>query len=207
MAVTIVDHPLVGHKLTLLREKTTSSKDFRELLKEISVILTVEATKGLRTNPRAIETPLARAEGVALAVRPVAVPVLRAGLAMIDAFLSLVVDADIGHVGVYRDPHTHEPVEYYFKMPPGVEVRPIFVLDPMLATGGSAASTIDLIKRSGAKDITLVCIIAAPEGVRRLEEAHPDVRVITAAVDERLNDKAYIVPGLGDAGDRLYGTE
>ncbi len=203
----VVEHPLLGHKLTAMREKTTGPKEFRDLLKEATIILAVEATKRLKVRSVVVETPLAEADGVELdGPAPVAVPILRAGLAMVEGFLTLIPSALIGHVGIYRDPKTHEPVEYYFKMPPELERRDVFILDPMLATGGSAVAAADFVKSAGAKSVSLVCLLAAPEGVAKMESFHRDVPIYAAAVDERLDERAYIVPGLGDAGDRLYGT-
>ncbi|MCL4499565.1 MAG: uracil phosphoribosyltransferase [Chloroflexi bacterium] len=204
----IVNHSLVGHKLSLLRDKRTDPRDFRELLREITLILTVEATRDLSTKPTRVETPLAIADGSLLAGEPpVAVPILRAGLAMVEAFLALVPSASIGHVGLYRDPESHEPVEYYAKMPPDLSERPSQNVDPMLATGGSAVAAIDFIKAAGGSSIVLLSVIAAPEGVEKVHEVHKDVSIYLAALDERLDERAYIVPGLGDAGDRLFGTQ
>ena len=202
-----VDHPLLQHKLTAMRDKGTGPKEFRDLLREAAILLTAEATRSLRVEEVAVETPLAEAKGAKLASpEPVAVPILRAGLAMVEGFLTLVPNALIGHVGLYRDPVTHKPVEYYFKMPPDLEERDVFILDPMLATGGSAVAAIDFIERAGATSIALICLVAAPEGLAELKGAHPEVPIYAAAVDERLDERAYIIPGLGDAGDRLYGT-
>lgn len=204
----IVDHPLLQHKLSRIRDKKTGTKDFRELVRESAIILAVEATAFLNTRRVKVETPLAVADGVELERgASVIIPVLRAGLTMVDGFLEVMPNALIGHVGLYRDPHTHVPVEYYTKVPAGLSEKDVFLLDPMLATGGSAASAIDMVKREGATSITLVCLIAAPEGLKKIEEFHPDVPVFTASVDEKLDERDYIIPGLGDAGDRLFGTE
>ncbi|MCL5291677.1 MAG: uracil phosphoribosyltransferase [Actinobacteria bacterium] len=204
----VVNHPLLQHKLTLMRDKTTGSKEFRELLREATIILVTEATRNLRAEEVRVETPLAETTGVKLSgKKATAVPILRAGLAMVEGFLQLLPNAKIGHVGLYRDPVTHKPVEYYFKVPACLPERDVFILDPMLATGGSAVQAINFIKQAGARSITLICLIAAPEGMAEVEKAHPEVAVYTAAVDEHLDERAFIVPGLGDAGDRLYGTE
>lgn len=203
----VVDHPLLEHKLTAMREKTTGPKDFRDLLREATIILAAEATRCLKVKDVVVETPLGKAKGAELeGPPPVAVPILRAGLAMVEGFLTLVPSALIGHVGIYRDPRTHKPVEYYFKMPPELGRRDVFILDPMLATGGSAVAAADFVKEAGAKSVSLICLLAAPEGIAKVEKFHPDIPIYTAAVDERLDERAYIVPGLGDAGDRLYGT-
>lgn len=206
-ALRAVEHPLLQHKLTAMRDKSAGPKEFRDLLREATILLVAEATRFLKVEEIAVETPLAEAKGSRLAgLPPVAVPILRAGLAMVEGFLALIPNALIGHVGLYRDPITHKPVEYYFKMPPELDKRDVFILDPMLATGGSAVAAADFIKEAGAESISLVCLVAAPEGIARLERHHPDIPIYTAAVDERLDERAYIVPGLGDAGDRLYGT-
>ena len=204
----IVDHPLIQHKLTIMRNKKTGSKDFRTLLNEISMLMGFEITRDLPLEDCVVETPICKAVGKRLAGKKLAiVPILRAGLGMVDGLLSLVPSARVGHVGLYRDPETHEPVEYYCKMPPDIDRRPVIIVDPMLATGGSAADAITMVKAKGAKNIMLMCLVAAPEGVERVQNAHPDVDIYIAALDEKLNDHAYIVPGLGDAGDRIFGTK
>ena len=207
-AATVVDHPLVQHKLTLMRRKDTSTAEFRELLKEISLLLAYEVTRDLRLTEVEIETPLAamrapRLEGKKL----VLISILRAGNGLLEGMLDLIPSARVGHIGLYRDPETLEPVEYYFKVPDGLGNRQVIVVDPMLATGNSAAAALSRIKQAGATDVKYVCLLAAPEGIEALAGAHPDVPIFTAAVDQRLNDHGYIVPGLGDAGDRLYGTK
>jgi len=204
----IVDHPLIQHKLTIMRNKKTGSKDFRTLLNEISMLMGFEITRDLPLEDCVVETPICKAVGKRLAGKKLAiVPILRAGLGMVDGLLSLVPSARVGHIGLYRDPETHEPVEYYCKMPPDIDRRPVIIVDPMLATGGSAADAITMVKAKGAKNIMLMCLVAAPEGVERVQNAHPDVDIYIAALDEKLNDHAYIVPGLGDAGDRIFGTK
>ena len=203
----IVDHPLIQHKLTIMRNKKTGSKDFRTLLNEISMLMGFEITRDLPLEDCVVETPICKAVGKRLAGQKLAiVPILRAGLGMVDGLLNLVPSARVGHIGLYRDPDTHEPVEYYCKMPPDIDRRPVIIVDPMLATGGSAADAITMVKAKGAKSIMLMCLVAAPEGVERVQKAHPDVDIYVAALDEKLNDHAYIVPGLGDAGDRIFGT-
>ena len=198
--VYVFDHPLIQHKTAMIRKEDTSVKDFRELVREISMLMGYEATRKLPLEE--VETPGTKTiEDVAV------VPILRAGLGMVDGMLALVPNAKVGHVGLYRDPETHEPVEYYCKLPNDIDKREIFVVDPMLATGGSAAAAIDFIKARGGKKIIFMCLIAAPEGIEALQKAHPDVDIFIAAKDEKLNENAYIVPGLGDAGDRLYGTK
>ena len=204
----IFEHPLIQHKLTFVRDKNTGTKEFRELISEIAGLMCYEATRDLPTEETEIETPLGPAKTRILSGRKLAVvPILRAGLGMVDGILSMIPAAKVGHIGIYRDHQTHLPVEYYCKLPPDINERDVFVLDPMLATGGSAVDAISLIKNKGARCIHFLCIIAAPEGLKMLEESHPDVRVYCAALDERLNEKKYIVPGLGDAGDRIYGTK
>ncbi len=207
-AATVVDHPLVQHKLTLMRRKDTSTAEFRELLKEISLLLAYEVTHDLKLTKVEIETPLAvmqapRLEGKKL----VLISILRAGNGLLEGMLDLIPSARVGHIGLYRDPETLEPVEYYFKVPEDLSNRQVIVVDPMLATGNSAAAALARIKRAGATNVKYVCLLAAPEGIEALAAAHPDVPVYTAAVDDHLNDHGYIVPGLGDAGDRLYGTK
>ena len=207
-SVTVLDHPLIQHKLSILRNKDTGVKEFRELVGEIAALMCYEATRSLPLEEVEIETPVAKAKVKVLAGKKLAiVPVLRAGLGMVDAMIDLIPSAKVGHIGLYRDPETHEPVEYYCKMPPDIAERQVFIVDPMLATGGSAVAAIDFIKKYGCKNITLMNIIAAPEGVEAVRTAHPDVDMYVAAVDEKLNDHAYIVPGLGDAGDRIFGTK
>jgi uracil phosphoribosyltransferase len=206
--VTVLDHPLIQHKLAILRDKNTGVKEFRELIGEIAALMCYEATRNLPTEKVHIETPMCEADMEMLAGEDIAVvPILRAGLGMVDGFLDLIPNAKVGHVGVYRDPETHKPVEYYCKMPDNLDKRKIFVTDPMLATGGSAVAAIDFIKQRGGKDISFMCMIAAPEGIEVLQKAHPDVDIYIAAKDERLNEQAYILPGLGDAGDRIFGTK
>lgn len=203
----LVDHPLIQHKLTIMRDKNTSSKDFRQLLDEISMLMGYEVTRNLPLEDVEIETPIQkctmkRISGKKLAV----VPILRAGIGMVDGLLRLVPVARVGHIGLYRDPETHEPVEYYCKMPSDIDERLVIIVDPMLATGGSASDAITMVKKRGANNVLLMCLVAAPEGVKRVQETHPDVDIYCAALDEKLNDHAYIVPGLGDAGDRIFGT-
>ena len=207
-SVHILNHPLIQHKLTILRSKDTSVKEFRELVREISSLMCYEATRNLPTQEVEVQTPVGVAKAQVLAGKKLAiVPVLRAGLGMVDAMVDLIPSAKIGHIGLYRDPDTHEPVKYYCKMPNDIAQRRVFVVDPMLATGGSAVAAISFIKEYGCKYITLMDIIAAPEGIAAVRKAHPDVDIFVAAVDEGLNDHAYIVPGLGDAGDRIFGTK
>ncbi|MBR2972516.1 MAG: uracil phosphoribosyltransferase [Clostridia bacterium] len=204
----LVDHPLIQHKLTIMRDKNTSSKDFRQLLDEISMLMGYEVTRNLPLEDVEVETPICKATFKRLTGKKLAiVPILRAGLGMVDGLLRLVPAARVGHIGLYRDPETHLPVEYYCKMPQGIEDRLTVVVDPMLATGGSAADAITMVKARGAKNVLLMCLVAAPEGVKKVQEAHPDVDIYCASLDERLNDHAYIVPGLGDAGDRIFGTK
>jgi uracil phosphoribosyltransferase len=205
--VRIFDHPLIQHKLTILRDRSTGHKEFRELVEEIAMLMAFEATSDLPTRTVEVATPLATARGVTIAGQEVAVvPILRAGLAMETGILRLMPTARVGHIGIYRDPATLDPHTYYCKLPPDLADRQVLVVDPMLATGGSAVDAINLLKERGARVIRLMILIAAPEGIRRVQDAHPDVAIYTAAVDERLNDHGYILPGLGDAGDRLYGT-
>ena len=204
----LVDHPLIQHKLTIMRRKNTPSKDFRDLLDEISMLMGYEITRNLPLEPIEIETPICKTKAKRIAGKKLAiVPILRAGLGMVDGLLRLVPVARVGHIGLYRDPETHEPVEYYCKMPPDIGERLVIIVDPMLATGGSAADAITMVKARGAKNILLMCLVAAPEGVKKVQEAHPDVDIYAASLDEMLNDHAYIVPGLGDAGDRIFGTK
>ncbi len=206
--VFVFDHPLIQHKVTMMRAKETSSKEFRDLAKEVVTLMTYEATRNLPLKDVEIETPICKATMKMLAGEDIAiVPILRAGLGFVDGMLSLVPNAKVGHIGLYRDPDTHEPVEYYCKLPADIEKRYVFVVDPMLATGGSAVAAINFIKQRGAQNIKFLCLIAAPEGIAVLQKAHPDVDIFIAAKDEKLNENAYIVPGLGDAGDRLFGTK
>ena len=206
--VHVLDHPLLQHKLSILRNKNTGVKDFREVVGEIATLMCYEATRDLPTKAVEIETPVAKATVHVISGKKLAiVPVLRAGLGMVDGILTLIPSAKVGHIGLYRDPNTHEPVEYYCKMPDDIESRDVIILDPMLATGGSASAAIQFIKNYGCKHIKLMNIIAAPEGIERVRKDHPDVDIYVAAVDEKLNDHAYIVPGLGDAGDRIFGTK
>ena len=204
----VVDHPLIKHKLSIMRDKDTGSKDFRELLSEIAMLMGYEITRELPLHEVEIETPVAKMKGGMIMGKKLAIiPILRAGLGMVDGLLSLVPVAKVGHMGLYRDPDTHEPVEYYCKLPFDIEERYIILCDPMLATGGSASGAIQMLKKRGCTQIKLLCLVAAPEGVERLQAEHPDVEIYAAALDEYLNDHAYIVPGLGDAGDRLFGTK
>ncbi|MBK6513167.1 MAG: uracil phosphoribosyltransferase [Polyangiaceae bacterium] len=206
--VVVVDHPLVKHKLTLMRKKDTSTANFRRLLAEISLLLGYEATRDMKLRDEAIETPVAPMMGAALdGKKVVLVGILRAGLGIVDGMLQLMPNARIGHIGMYRDPKTLEPVEYFYKVPSDLEDRDVLVCDPMLATGNSAVAAVTRIKTSSPASLKLVCLVACPEGVKTFQSAHPDVPIVTAAVDERLNDHGYIVPGLGDAGDRLFGTK
>mgnify|MGYP001861451665 FL=1 len=207
--VHVLDHPLIQHKLAILRDKCTGVKEFREIVGEIAALMCYEATRNLPTEEVEVETPVAVAKVRVLAGKKLAiVPILRAGLGMVDTIIDLIPSAKVGHIGLFRDPETHEPVEYYCKMPPDMAERQVFVVDPMLATGGSAAAAIALLKKKyGCKNITLMDILAAPEGVETVQKDHPDVDIFLAALDERLNEHAYIVPGLGDAGDRIFGTK
>ena len=206
--VYVFDHPLIQHKTAIIRKTDTSTKDFRQLVKEIAMLMGYEATRQLPLEEVDIETPICKTTVKMLKGEDIAiVPILRAGLGMVDGMLALVPNAKVGHVGLYRDPETHEPVEYYCKLPADIDKRQIFVVDPMLATGGSAAAAIDFVKARGGKDIIFMCLIAAPEGIEALQKAHPDVDIFIAAKDEKLNENAYIVPGLGDAGDRIFGTK
>jgi len=206
--VFIFDHPLIQHKISLLRDKNTSSKEFRELTSEISMLMGYEVTRDIPLKEVEIETPVGTARAKIISGKKLAfVPILRAGLGMVDGMLKLVPMARVGHIGLYRDPETLEPVEYYCKLPDDIANRDVVVLDPMLATGGSACDAVKFLKKHGARNIKFVCLIASKEGVRRLSTEHPDVGIYCAAVDEKLNDHGYIVPGLGDAGDRLFGTK
>lgn len=208
MKVNIMNHPLITHKVTMMRDKNTVPKDFRELVKEISLLMAYEVTRDLPLAETEIETPIKKITAKVMGGRSIGVvPILRAGLGMVDGILELVPSAKIGHIGCYRDPQTLQPVEYYCKLPIDVEQRTVILVDPMLATGGSASMAIDFIKQRGVTDIKFMCLIAAPEGVKVINEKHPDVEIYAAALDDCLNDHAYIVPGLGDAGDRLFGTK
>ena len=206
--IYVFDHPLIQHKVSQIRNKETSTKDFRQIVKEIAMLMTFESSRDLPLKEVEIETPICKTTVNVLEGEDVAVvPILRAGLGMVDGVLEIIPNAKVGHVGLYRDPETHEPVEYYCKMPEDIDKRKIFVTDPMLATGGSAVAAIDFVKQRGGKDIVFMCLIAAPEGIEVLKKAHPDVDIYIAAKDECLNEHAYIVPSLGDAGDRIFGTK
>ena len=206
--VHVMDHPLIQHKLSLMRDQETGPKEFRELLNEISMLMAYEVTRDLPLKTVEIETPICRAQTKVIAGKKLAiVPILRAGLGMVDGIMSLVPAAKVGHIGLYRDPNTLEPVEYYCKLPADAQEREILLVDPMLATGGSAAAAIGFLMKRGCKNIMLVNLIAAPEGVARVQAEHPDVDIYVAGMDEKLNDHGYIIPGLGDAGDRLFGTK
>ena len=206
--IYVFDHPLIQHKVSQIRNKETSTKDFRQIVKEIAMLMTFESSRDLPLKEVEIETPICKTTVNVLEGEDVAVvPILRAGLGMVDGVLEIIPNAKVGHVGLYRDPETHEPVEYYCKMPEDIDKRKIFVTDPMLATGGSAVAAIDFVKQRGGKDIVFMCLIAAPEGIEVLKKAHPDVDIYIAAKDECLNEHAYIVPGLGDEGDRIFGTK
>ena len=201
-------HPLIQHTLSILRSKKTGVKEFRELVSEISGLMCYEATRNLPVEEVMVQTPVAQAKCYKLAGKKLAIiPILRAGLGMVDSMLDLIPSAKVGHIGLYRDPETHMPVEYYCKLPEDIENRVVFVVDPMLATGGSAVAAIDFLKARGCRNIIMMNIIGCPEGVKVVQEAHPDVEMYLAAVDEKLNDHAYIIPGLGDAGDRIFGTK
>lgn len=207
MHVQVMDHPLIQHKVTLMRKKETGSKDFRNLLEEITMLMGYEITRDLPLEDVEIETPVAKMIGKQISGKKLGVvPVLRAGLGMVQGMLNLIPTAKVGHIGLYRDPQTLEPVEYYCKLP-DVEDRDFIIVDPMLATGGSASAAITLLKEKGIKNIKLMCLVAAPQGVQKVNADHPDVRIYVAALDDKLNDKGYIVPGLGDAGDRIFGTK
>jgi len=205
---TVLDHPLIQHKLTILRDRNTGVKQFRELVSEIATLMCYEATRDLPLRDVEVETPIARTVCKEISGKKLAiVPILRAGLGMVDGIIQLVPSVKVGHIGLYRDPETLMPVEYYCKMPSDIKEREVIILDPMLATGGSASAAIKFIKGYTDRSIKLMCIIAAPEGVKRVHEEHPDVHIFCAALDEKLNDHGYIVPGLGDAGDRIFGTK
>lgn len=204
----VLDHPLIQHKLTYIRDKNTGTKEFRELVDEVATLMAFEITRNLALQVKTIETPVKETNAKVLAGKKIGlIPILRAGLGMVDGVLNLIPAARVGHVGLYRDPETLEPVEYYIKLPSDISERELIVLDPMLATGGSANDAIHSLKKRGAKNIQLMCLVAAPEGVERIQKEHPDVDIYLGALDERLDDKGYIVPGLGDAGDRLFGTK
>lgn len=206
--LVVIDHPLVQHKLTLLRDKNTGTNQFRTLVQELAMLLAYEATRDLTLEDTTVETPITTAKTKVLSGKKLGiVPILRAGLGMVDGMMSLIPAAKVGHIGLYRDPETLSPVDYYCKLPPDVSERDMIIVDPMLATGGSAIAGIDVLKRAGCKSIKLVNLIAAPEGIEAVQKAHPDVDIIVANVDECLNEHGYIVPGLGDAGDRLFGTK
>ncbi|MEG0584702.1 MAG: uracil phosphoribosyltransferase [Cetobacterium sp.] len=206
--VVVTDHPLIQHKLTLMRDKNTGSKDFRELLTEITMLMGYEITRNLSLEDVEIETPVVKTTSKVISGKKLGiVPILRAGLGMVDGLVSLIPAAKVGHVGLYRDPETLQPVEYYCKLPQDIEEREMIVVDPMLATGGSAVAAIDVLKAKGAKSIRLVNLVAAPEGIAEVQKYHNDVDIYVASIDEKLNDHGYIVPGLGDAGDRLFGTK
>ena len=206
--VHVLDHPLIQHKLAVLRDKNTPVKEFRELISEIAGLMCYEATRNLPTVEVEVETPVAVAKCRKLSGKKLAIiPILRAGLGMVDSMVDLIPSAKIGHIGLYRDPETHLPVEYYCKLPEDIENRKVFVVDPMLATGGSAIAAIDFLKKRGCQNIVMMNVIGCPEGVKAVQEAHPDVDIYVAAIDEKLNEHAYIVPGLGDAGDRIFGTK
>lgn len=203
----ISEHPLIQHKMAMLRDRNTSTKEFRELVNEITKLLTYEATRELPVEDTTVETPVAEAQCKKITKDIVVVPILRAGLGMVDGFHDLIPSSKIGHIGLYRDPDTLTPVEYYCKVPKNLEESKVFLLDPMLATGKTAEAAIEFLKERGAKDVTMLCVIAAPEGVKTVQKAFDDVDIYTAAYDVKLNEKGYIVPGLGDAGDRIFGTK
>ena len=208
MKVNELNHPLVSHKLTILRNKETGTKEFREIIGELSMMLCYEAMKDAELDDKEIETPICKMQGKTLNEDKYAfVPILRAGTGMLDGLIKVMPNAKIGHIGMYRNEETLKPVRYYFKTPKDLDKREVIVLDPMLATGGSGIDAIDSLKESGAKKLKFLCIIAAPEGIKKLQEAHPDVQIYCAAIDEKLNEVGYIVPGLGDAGDRIFGTK
>lgn len=206
--VYVIDHPLIQHKLTMIRDKNTGPKDFRELVDEVSLLMAYEVTRDMPLEEVEVETPICTTKGYTISGKKVGVvPILRAGLGMVSGILRLIPTAKVGHIGLYRDPETLQPVEYYCKLPADSEERSLIVIDPMLATGGSAAAAIQFIKDRGCASIKLMCLLAAPEGIAVMQKAHPDVDIFTAAIDEHLNDHGYIIPGLGDAGDRLFGTK
>ena len=206
--VHVFDHPLIQHKLSIMRDVNTGCKEFRELLSEIAMLMVYEVTRDFPTEEVEIETPICKTKAKKMAGKPIGIiPILRAGLGMVDSMVALIPSAKIGHIGLYRDPETHKPVEYYCKLPEDIESRQVFVVDPMLATGGSAVAAINFLKQHGCRNIIMMNIIGCPEGVKAVQEAHPDVELYLAALDEKLNEHAYIVPGLGDAGDRIFGTK
>ncbi|MBO4799239.1 MAG: uracil phosphoribosyltransferase [Lachnospiraceae bacterium] len=206
--VKVMDHPLIQHKIGLIRKKETGSKDFRDLISEIAMLMCYEATRNLKLEEIEIETPICKTKVKELKGKKLAIiPVLRAGLGMVDGMLNMIPAAKVGHIGLYRDPETLNPVEYYCKIPADCAEREVFVVDPMLATGGSSSAAITMLKNRGVKNIHFMCIIAAPEGVKKMKEDHPDVDIFVGALDEKLNEHGYIVPGLGDAGDRIFGTK
>ena len=206
--VFVFDHPLIQHKLSILRDKKTSVKEFRELISEIAMLMCYECTRDLPLEDIDVETPVAIAHCKRIAGKKLAiVPILRAGLGLVDGMVNMIPNVKVGHIGLFRDPDTLKPVKYYFKMPPDITERDVIVVDPMLATGGSASAAITFLKETGVSHIKLMCVIGAPEGVQKMQEDHPDVDIYVAALDEKLNDHGYIVPGLGDAGDRIFGTK
>lgn len=206
--VTVMDHPLIQHKVGIIRRTDVGSKDFRQMISEIAMLMCYEATRDLKLQDVTIQTPICETTVKELCGKKLAViPILRAGLGMVDGMLNMIPAAKVGHIGLYRDPETLNPVEYYCKLPADCEERDVFVVDPMLATGGSSVAAIEMLKKRGVKNIRFMCIIAAPEGVERMQKEHPDVDIYIAALDEKLNDHGYIVPGLGDAGDRIFGTK
>jgi uracil phosphoribosyltransferase len=206
--VHVIDHPMVQHKLTIMRDKETGPKDFRQLLQEISLLMGYEITREIPLEEVEIETPICKTVSKRVLGRKMAIiPILRAGLGMVDGLLNLVPVAKVGHIGLYRNEKTHEPVVYYCKLPEDIDDRFVIVTDPMLATGGSSCDALQMLKDRGCKNVKLMCLVAAPEGIKKVQETHPDVDIYVAAIDERLNDDAYIIPGLGDAGDRIFGTK
>lgn len=206
--ITVMEHPLIQHKIGWIRRKETGTKDFRETISEIAMLMTYEATRNLQLTDVEIETPICKTVAKEMKGKKMAIiPILRAGLGMVDGVLAMIPVAKVGHIGLYRNPETHEPVEYYCKLPADCSEREVFVVDPMLATGGSAAAAIQMLKEKGCRKIHFMCIIAAPEGVEKMQKEHPDVDIYIGAMDEKLNENAYIVPGLGDAGDRIFGTK